>query len=288
MKANRDCHFGRILLIGVFLVALSFSASAGVQKRIVVNLRRQTLSRFEADAEAKVVDCVTGRAGKETTPGEFAIASKEKDYVSKTYKVDMPYSMFFTPDKKAIHFTEFAKLRSLARYLGLDSPGSHGCVGVDMDDAKALFDWTDVGTPIIVIEGTLDGTWSARDDSREFVLAIDGDVVKLTEVRGTAGRLTRNARLKRTGASETFRIERANDEAVLQLLGFADAALRQAIIDHHPDPSYLVVTRDAAADGTESVKGEWHGVVVKKAPDGKFKELVQPKDAPAKAYVFAH
>jgi lipoprotein-anchoring transpeptidase ErfK/SrfK len=63
----------------------------------------------------------------------------------------MPYTMFFTKDGKAIHGTQMATLRSyLHKYL-TESVGSEGCVGLTDDNAKALFDWAPVGTPVIVI-----------------------------------------------------------------------------------------------------------------------------------------
>ena len=63
----------------------------------------------------------------------------------------MPYAMFFSTDGKAIHGTQMSVLRSyLHAYLN-ESVGSKGCIGLTDDNAKALFDWAPVGTPIIIL-----------------------------------------------------------------------------------------------------------------------------------------
>jgi lipoprotein-anchoring transpeptidase ErfK/SrfK len=59
--------------------------------------------------------------------------------------------MFFTKDGKAIHGTTMATLRSYLHSYLTESVGSQGCVGLTDDDAKALFVWAPVGTPVIVI-----------------------------------------------------------------------------------------------------------------------------------------
>jgi lipoprotein-anchoring transpeptidase ErfK/SrfK len=63
----------------------------------------------------------------------------------------MPYTMFFTADGKAIHGTQMATLRSYLHSYLTDSVGSEGCVGLTDDNAKALFEWAPVGTPVVVM-----------------------------------------------------------------------------------------------------------------------------------------
>ena len=64
----------------------------------------------------------------------------------------MPYSMFFSKDGKAIHGTQWVTVRSYLHAYVTESVGSHGCVGLSREDAKILFDWAPVGTPIEVVE----------------------------------------------------------------------------------------------------------------------------------------
>jgi len=121
-------------------------------KKIVVNLHRQKLIAYENGKIAHEFDCITGRAGKETNPGSFRVHDKKISYTSRRYKAPMPYSIFFTPDRKAIHASPLAKIRSYAKYLGIGEPGSHGCVGLSEDDAKWMYEWTPIGTIVEVVK----------------------------------------------------------------------------------------------------------------------------------------
>jgi len=154
-------HKGRInlwknmLLVfaGILLIAASTSLAEETKKKqeIQVFIDEQVLIALENDEEVYSFDIVTGRDGKETTAGRYKIFRKHEKYTSKTYGSEMPYTMFFTEDGKAIHGTQMATLRSYLHSYLSDSVGSQGCVGLTDDNAKALFDWARVGTPVIVI-----------------------------------------------------------------------------------------------------------------------------------------
>jgi len=136
------------------LLAIAFTAwgeEAATKKEIRVFIERQVLFAFENGEEIYSFDIVTGRDEKETTAGRYQIFRKHEKYTSKTYGSEMPYTMFFTEDGKAIHGTQMATLRSyLHAYLN-ESVGSQGCIGLTDDNAKALFDWAPIGTPVVVI-----------------------------------------------------------------------------------------------------------------------------------------
>ena len=154
-------HKGRInlwkksLLVfaGILLIAASPSLAEETKKKqeIRVFIEEQVLVALENDEEIYSFDIVTGRDGKETTAGRYKVFRKHEKYTSKTYGSEMPYTMFFTEDGKAIHGTQMATLRSYLHSYLSDSVGSQGCVGLTDDNAKALFDWARVGTPVIVI-----------------------------------------------------------------------------------------------------------------------------------------
>ena len=120
-------------------------------KIIYVVTDDQKLYAWEGNKLVYEFDVVTGRPGKETVPGVFSIFRKHEDYTSKTYDVEMPYTMFFSKDGKAIHGTQMATLRSYLHSYLTESVGSMGCVGLTDDNALALFEWALVGTPVIVI-----------------------------------------------------------------------------------------------------------------------------------------
>ena len=141
-------------LAGILLVITCFTVSGAepvATKEIHVFIEEQVLVAYENGEEIYSFDIVTGRDGKETTAGKYKIFRKHKKYTSKTYGSEMPYTMFFTEDGKAIHGTQMATLRSYLHSYLTESVGSQGCIGLTDDNAKVLFDWAPMGTPVIVI-----------------------------------------------------------------------------------------------------------------------------------------
>jgi lipoprotein-anchoring transpeptidase ErfK/SrfK len=150
-------YFGYWIGIGLcFVLATTSSFSAAdatprTQKEIHVNIEQQTLTTIENGSDVYKYDVITGQDGKETTAGRYSIFRKEEKYTSKTYGSEMPYTMFFSSDGKAIHGTHMSSLRSYLHAYLTESVGSQGCVGLTDDDAKALFEWAPLGTPVVVI-----------------------------------------------------------------------------------------------------------------------------------------
>ena len=141
-----------ILAVLLLLIATTaWGAEAAKKKEIRVFIERQVLVALENDEEVYSFDIVTGRDGKETEAGRYRIFRKHEKYTSKTYGSEMPYTMFFTKDGKAIHGTTMATLRSYLHTYLTESVGSQGCVGLTDDNAKALFEWAPVGTLVVVI-----------------------------------------------------------------------------------------------------------------------------------------
>jgi lipoprotein-anchoring transpeptidase ErfK/SrfK len=121
-----------------------------VNKRIEIRLSRQKLRAFEGDELFHECDCVTGKPGHETHPRRFSVYRKVADHRSTKYDAPMPCSMFFETDGKAIHGTGFARARSYAFAAGVESVGSHGCVGVSNADARKLYDWAPIHTRVVI------------------------------------------------------------------------------------------------------------------------------------------
>ena len=154
-------YTGGLLMNKMFwltLVGLHFMIAPGAwgnddpaNKEIQVFIERQVLIAFENGEEIYNFDIVIGRDGKETTAGHYSISRKYEKYTSKTYGSEMPYTMFFTEDGKAIHGTQMATLRSYLQSYLTESVGSEGCVGLTDDNALALFEWAPVGTSVVVI-----------------------------------------------------------------------------------------------------------------------------------------
>ena len=140
------------LCLALMLTAVVEDSEAGSKKAILVNVHDQVLYAVDDYEIVYEFDVITGRPGKETTPGKFVVFKKFEDYTSKTYKVEMPYTMFFSKDGKAVHGTKWATLRSYIHVYLTESVGSMGCVGLTEDDARTLFGWTPVGTPVVILD----------------------------------------------------------------------------------------------------------------------------------------
>ena len=151
-----SCRLASVLIfaicIGLAFTAFVENTQAGPQKALLVNVDTQVIYAVQDYKIVYEFDVVTGRPGKETTAGRFTIFKKFEDYTSKTYKVPMPYTMFFSKDGKAVHGTEWAMVRSYLHAYVTESVGSMGCVGLSKDDARTLFEWAPVGTPVVILD----------------------------------------------------------------------------------------------------------------------------------------
>ncbi|HKO47146.1 MAG TPA: L,D-transpeptidase [Polyangiaceae bacterium] len=119
----------------------------------MVHLETQTVEAFDSGARVYTFICVTGDASHPTDPGTFKIDRKYPIYRSKKYNAQMNYAMFFSSDGKAIHQYHGTLPLATVRFLKSsvsDALGSHGCVRLTEDDAKALFEWAPIGTPVEV------------------------------------------------------------------------------------------------------------------------------------------
>ena len=121
-----------------------------MSRRIEVFLGRQVLIAYEGAKKVFEFDCATGDRKHPTGTGTFKIIRKHRTYTSMKYKVPMDYAMFFTTDGKAIHKSQMVGPISYLKYAGLNYFGSHGCVRLADSDARALFDWAPMDTPVVV------------------------------------------------------------------------------------------------------------------------------------------
>ncbi len=123
------------------------------QKTIKVNLTHQIVEAYEGGERAFRFECVTGDKDHPTDRGTFKILRKYRTYRSHTYDVQMNYAMFFTHDGKALHqYHGVVPLRIVRTARGSVSDwfGSHGCVRLTESDAKTLYEWAEIYTPVIV------------------------------------------------------------------------------------------------------------------------------------------
>ncbi len=121
-------------------------------KKIVVDLTAQSVTAFDGSTVFRTCECVSGDATHPTPTGKFKVLRKHHPYTSHTYHVPMNYAMFFTTTGEALHQyhgpVPWALLRAGRSLTSL--VGSHGCVRLQEDDAKALYGWATLGTAVEV------------------------------------------------------------------------------------------------------------------------------------------
>jgi lipoprotein-anchoring transpeptidase ErfK/SrfK len=119
----------------------------GANRRIEVSIGKQQLFMFENERLIRTITVGTGVKGAETPPGQYEVLYK----LPKTrmqgvnpsgvrYDLpDVPWVLPFMGDY-AIHGVYWRN--------NFGTTASNGCVGMTVEEAKILYDWADVGTPI--------------------------------------------------------------------------------------------------------------------------------------------
>ena len=120
-------------------------------KYININLESQTMVIFQDGLAMEAFPISSGKRGMETPKGEHRIYNKAERVWSKKYGLYMPYWMAILADGSVgIHeLPEWpGGFKEGAFHLGI--PVSHGCVRLGVGAAKLVYDWAEIGTPVIV------------------------------------------------------------------------------------------------------------------------------------------
>ncbi len=119
-----------------------------IGKWIDVNLTAQTTTALEGDTVIKAVLASTGTAVHKTPVGSFAIRSK---VASQTMSGGYGADYYYLPGVPwVMYFFEENALHGAYWHTNFGHPMSHGCVNLAVEDAKWLYDWAEIGTPVIV------------------------------------------------------------------------------------------------------------------------------------------
>lgn len=120
---------------------------------IDVNLTQQLMVAYEGREAARVIVTTTGMAGWETPPGFYQILARVANETMESgaigaehfYKLeDVLFTQYFTNVGHAIHYAWWRTPQTIGR------PGSHGCLNTLLDEARYLWDWATIGTPVYV------------------------------------------------------------------------------------------------------------------------------------------
>lgn len=111
---------------------------------IQIDLTQQKLMAWEGNDVVYAVTVSTGKTETPTPTGTFAIQTKHEEtrMQGDDYDVpDVPFTMYYYGGY-AIHGAYW--------HNNFGTPVSHGCTNVAVNHAEWLFNWADVGTPVVV------------------------------------------------------------------------------------------------------------------------------------------
>jgi lipoprotein-anchoring transpeptidase ErfK/SrfK len=132
---------------------LSSTTGTTTKKRIVVDGSDQTLSAYEGDTLIKTYTISTGLELTPTPRGTFTVFYKTPTrymqgplpWLADQQYYDLPgvpWNLYFTEQGAVIHGAYW--------HDSFGKPYSHGCVNMAPDEARELYEWTPLGTPVVV------------------------------------------------------------------------------------------------------------------------------------------
>ncbi len=126
-------------------------------KKIVISLSKQELRMYEHGQVISTRRVSTGKWSTPTPVGEFRTRNKIVTAYSKPYNLYMEYWMAFSADGSyGLHSLPYWKTKSGGKYYEgaahIGTPVSHGCIRQTLAEAKSLFDWAPVGTPVVIVK----------------------------------------------------------------------------------------------------------------------------------------
>jgi lipoprotein-anchoring transpeptidase ErfK/SrfK len=126
------------------------AAPSKLKKRVVISIARQELTYYLGDVAVATHPVSTGRPGRPTPTGTFAILDKMPRAWSSSAKLWMPYWMPFIGTKYGLHeLPEWPGGRKEGE-TSLGTPVSGGCVRLGVGAAKELYEWVDIGTEVTI------------------------------------------------------------------------------------------------------------------------------------------
>ena len=120
-------------------------------KRIEISLSEQRMYVWAGDQLVYQWVCSTGEPGRETVPGHFEILDKYPEAWASTWGIRMPYWMgiyWAGTLENGIHALPINPDGSRLWEGLLGSRVSYGCVILSTENARTLYNWAPIGTPV--------------------------------------------------------------------------------------------------------------------------------------------
>jgi len=163
--ANGIANYGRVYVGQVLRIPVPGQAIAAPAprapsapvaysaKKVVVSISRQHLWAYTGDQVVFSFVASTGLSSSPTAPGSYRVLDKIPNAYASTWNLQMPYWLgiyYVGRIENGIHALPIlASGQKLWAGL-LGRPASFGCVILDTASSKQLYDWVDVGTPVII------------------------------------------------------------------------------------------------------------------------------------------
>ena len=118
-------------------------------KKIDVSLGRQLMTLYENNVPVRTINVATGVAAAPTPTGTFSVQYKSSQMRFRGVNPDG--SQYDIPDVHwVMPFLGDYTIHGAYWRPRFGVPGSDGCVSMSDPDAKLVYDWADVGTPVVI------------------------------------------------------------------------------------------------------------------------------------------
>ena len=144
---------GQVLSIPRGGRAVPSSPISGGGKRIVIDLSEQHLYAYSGGVLVYSFVASTGQPGAATLTGTFSVLHKYPNAYAATWNLQMPYwlGIYWAGSlENGIHALPIMSngQRLWEGYLG--TPVSFGCIILGTEEARLLYNWAEIGTPVVV------------------------------------------------------------------------------------------------------------------------------------------
>lgn len=114
------------------------------QRWIEIDLSDQHLLAWEGENQTFTAVISTGKPKTPTHPGIYQIQRKYSQDRMRGADYDIP------DVPHVLYFDRGYALHGAYWHNNFGTPVSHGCINLPVDNAQWLFDWTKIGTPIVI------------------------------------------------------------------------------------------------------------------------------------------
>jgi tetratricopeptide (TPR) repeat protein len=124
------------------------------QKRILISISKQKMFAFENNQAIHTWVCSTGEPGRDTRPGHYKVQTKQPMAYASVWNLDMPFWLGIYnagASENGIHAPPIQRATGRKMWEGLlGTRVSFGCIILSSANAKTLYNWASVGTPVDV------------------------------------------------------------------------------------------------------------------------------------------